>query len=134
MSNETAFSIANALVFPQWLLMLVAPRWWLTQWLVRHPLIPALLACLYVYYLFTSTGPALDFTQFATLGGVMSLFQNGGERVMLAGWIHYLAFDLVAGMWVLRDGQERGIAHGWLVPCLLLYVGVSRVWLRASAR
>jgi hypothetical protein len=120
MSNETAFSLANALVFLQWLPMLVAPRWGVTQWLIRNPLVPALMACLYAYYLFTSTGTNLDFMQFATLKGVMSLFQNGGERVMLAGWIHYLAFDLVAGMWVLRDGQERGIAHGWLVPCLLL--------------
>ena len=138
MSNETAFSVANALVFPQWMLMLVAPRWRATQWLVRTPLIPALLAVLYAAYLFTSTGGSLDFMSFATLKGVMVLFQTGGERVMLAGWIHYLAFDLVAGCYILRDAQERGIAHGWLVPCLLfcfmlgpigmlLYVGVRVV-------
>ncbi len=119
MSNEIAFSLANALVFPQWLLMIAAPRWRGTQWLTRTLLIPALLAIVYAYYLFSSTGGALDFMTFATLKGVMTLFRQGGERVMLAGWIHYLAFDLVAGCWILRDGQQHKIGHGWLIPCLL---------------
>jgi hypothetical protein len=119
MLNETVFLLANALVFPQWLLMIAAPRWRITQWLIRILLVPALLAVLYGYYLFTSAGGSLDFMSFATLNGVMTLFQQGGERVMLAGWIHYLAFDLVAGCWILRDAQQQAIAHGWLIPCLL---------------
>ena len=119
MSNEIAFSLANALVFPQWLLMIVAPRWVVTQWLTRTLLVPALLAVLYAWYLFTSTGGSLDFMSFATLKGVTMLFQQGGEQVMLAGWIHYLAFDLVAGCWILRDAGQHSIAHGWVIPCLL---------------
>ena len=119
MSNETAFSLANALVFPQWLLMIIAPRWLVTQWLTRKLVVPALLAVLYAYYLFTSTGGSLNFMSFASLKGVMTLFQQGGERVMLAGWIHYLAFDLVAGCWILRDAKRYSIAHAWLIPCLL---------------
>lgn len=119
MSNETAFSLANALVLPQWLLMIGTPRWRVTQWLMRTSLIPALLAVLYAYYLFTGTGGSLDFGSFSTLKGVLTLFQQGGERVMLAGWIHYLAFDLVAGSWLLRDAQQHSIAHDWLIPCLL---------------
>lgn len=119
MSLEAAFSLANALVFPQWLLMIFAPRWQVTQWLTRLLFIPAALAIMYAFYLFSSSSSGLDFMSFATLKGVMTLFETGGERVMLAGWIHYLAFDLVAGSWILRDGQQRGIAHGWLVPCLL---------------
>ena len=43
--------------------------------------------------------------------------------VALAGWIHYLAFDLFIGAWVLRDARRRGIAH-WqvllIVPFLFL--------------
>ncbi|ARK10651.1 ABA4-like family protein [Fibrella sp. ES10-3-2-2] len=119
MSNEIAFSLANALVFPQWLLMLAAPNWSVTRWLTRTLIVPALLAVLYGYYLFTSTGGSLNFMSFATLKGVMTLFQQGGEQVMLAGWIHYLAFDLVAGCWILRDAHQHSIAHGWLIPCLL---------------
>ena len=40
--------------------------------------------------------------------------------LLLAGWIHYLAFDLFVGSWEVRDAQERGIPHLAVVPCLLL--------------
>ncbi|MCY7357856.1 MAG: DUF4281 domain-containing protein [Rudanella sp.] len=117
MTPETAFSIANALVMPQWILMAVAPRWFVTQWLTRTLLIPMVLAVIYISYLFSGTTP-LDFSSFGTLQGVMSLLGSGQKGVALAGWVHYLAFDLVVGCWVLRDGQERGIRHWLLIPCL----------------
>ena len=129
MTPENAFSLANLLVLPQWLLMIVAPRWRVTQVLAQWLPIPVILAVFYVYYLFaasTSTngsgqsGPALDFRAFSTLSGVMSLMGSGQREAALAGWIHYLAFDLVAGSYVLLDGQARTIHHGWLIPCLLL--------------
>ncbi len=117
MTLDSAFQLANTLVLPQWLLMIVAPRWRVTQWLMTSLLIPGLLALLYIYYLFT-TGSELDFRSFSTLGGVVALFKQ--QQAVLAGWIHYLAFDLVAGSWILRNGQERGVNHLLLVPCLLL--------------
>ncbi|CCH56495.1 hypothetical protein BN8_05836 [Fibrisoma limi BUZ 3] len=123
MTPETAFQYANLLVLPQWLLMIVAPRWRMTQLLARMLPIPMILAGMYLYWLFTipssGNGPGLDFRAFSTLAGVQSLF-TGQKEAVLAGWIHYLAFDLVAGSYVLRDGQTRGIHHGWLVPCLIL--------------
>ena len=61
---ETAFQIANALVLPQWLLMIFAPRWSVTQWLVRSYLIPVLLACMYAYFLFS--GVPLNFSDFGS--------------------------------------------------------------------
>jgi Domain of unknown function (DUF4281) len=129
---ETAFQIANALVLPQWLLMIVAPRWGVTQWLVRSYLIPVLLACLYAYFIF-SGGP-LDFNDFSTLEGVKRLFSKGGDGAVLAGWIHYLAFDLVAGSFVLKDSQEKNIGHGWIVLplffCFMLGpIGLLLYWL-----
>lgn len=117
MTPETAFSIANALVMPQWILMAVAPRWFVTRWLTRTLIIPMVLAVIYIAYLFTGSKP-LDFSSFNTLQGVMSLMGSGQKGPALAGWVHYLAFDLVAGCWVLRDGQERGISHWLLIPCL----------------
>ena len=117
MTFDNAFQLANTLVLPHWLLMLVAPRWRGTQWLMSTLLIPGLLALMYVFYLFTSDSD-LDFRSFSTLAGVMALFKQ--DQAVLAGWIHYLAFDLVAGSWVLQNGQKRGINHLLLVPCLLL--------------
>jgi hypothetical protein len=38
----------------------------------------------------------------------------------LAGWIHYLAFDLFVGAWESRDAQRLGISPILVAPCLFL--------------
>ena len=40
--------------------------------------------------------------------------------LLLAGWLHYLAFDLLIGRWEVRDAQQRGIPHLLVIPCLAL--------------
>ena len=44
----------------------------------------------------------------------------GQPWLLLAGWVHYLAFDLFVGSWEVRDARERGIPHLAVVPCLAL--------------
>lgn len=132
MSPDAVFQLANTLVLPQWVLMIVAPRWRVTQWLMRSYLIPVSLAVVYVIYLFG--GGPVDFGSFGSLQGVKSLFANGGNGVMLAGWVHYLAFDLVAGSAVLRDAQQNQVPH-WLIilPLFLCFmvgpVGLLMYWI-----
>ena len=48
----------------------------------------------------------------------MKLFTN--EWATLAGWIHYLAFDLFVGAWEVKDAQEKNISHWFVIPCLIL--------------
>ena len=55
---------------------------------------------------------------FSSLDDVALLFSN--PWMLLAGWIHYLAFDLLVGTWEARDSRDRGIPHLLLVPCLIL--------------
>ncbi len=105
MNLETVFSIVNALVLPQWLLMIFAPNWSCTQKLVNSYLIPIALAGVYAYYVLSGMGD-MDFRAFSTLAGVKQLFTI--EQGVLAGWIHYLCFDLFTGSWVLKDSLERG--------------------------
>ena len=137
MNSETVFQLANALVLPQWLLMITAPRWSVTQWLMKSYLIPVSLAIIYVTYLFQ--GGPVDFSAFGTLAGVKGLFANGGDGVMLAGWVHYLAFDLVAGTVVLRDAQANKIPH-WLIIVPLFFcfmlgpVGLLLYWIIRTMR
>ena len=38
---------------------------------------------------------------FGSLADVATLFQK--QELLLAGWIHYLAFDLFIGAWEVRD-------------------------------
>ena len=123
MTYDALFQLANALVLPQWLLIWFAPRWRFTRKLVYSLLIPALLGGLYVYLLATASSP-IDPRDFGSWTGVKKLFSGGSDASLLAGWVHYLAFDLLAGSWVWQDAQERSIAPGWvLVPlffCFLL--------------
>lgn len=137
MMSETVFQLANTLVLPQWLLMVVAPRWSVTRWLMDSYLIPVCLAVIYVSYLFN--GSPVDFGSFGSLAGLKTLFANGGDGVMLAGWVHYLAFDLMAGLVVLRDAQARQIPH-WLIIVPLFFcfmlgpVGLLLYWLIRTVR
>jgi Domain of unknown function (DUF4281) len=63
---------------------------------------------------------------FSSLQGVATLF--GTRGLLLAGWVHYLAFDLWLGRWQIDALQSASTAARplhwslrWLVvPCLLL--------------
>ena len=55
---------------------------------------------------------------FATLDGVAALFSQRGA--LLAGWIHYLAFDLFVGSWEVEDAARHGLGHWLILPCLFL--------------
>jgi hypothetical protein len=116
MNAEQIFSLANTLALIGWVLLAVAPRWKWTNRLVLSGAIPLLLSVAYLILI------ALFFGQseggFGSLAGVMKLFTN--QWATLAGWIHYLAFDLLVGLWEVKDAQRRGISHWFVVPCLLL--------------
>ena len=70
---------------------------------------------LYLYLIVRYMGPGEG--GFGSLSDVRQLFSH--DHLLLAGWIHYLAFDLFIGSWEVRDAQRLGIPHLWVVPCLL---------------
>ena len=78
--------------------------------------IPALFAGLYVVIIAATWGRSPG--GFSSLSEVALLFQS--PWLLLAGWVHYLAFDLLVGSWMVRDARRRGIAHLLVVPLLLL--------------
>lgn len=55
---------------------------------------------------------------FFSLKGVLSLFKT--PRVVLGGWIHFLAFDLMIGLFIATDAASRGFSHWLLLPALFL--------------
>jgi hypothetical protein len=40
-------------------------------------------------------------------------------HIVVAGWIHYLIFDLFVGAWESRDAVRRGVPLWLVIPCLL---------------
>jgi hypothetical protein len=115
-SPEQIFSLCGALVLPGWLLLVFLPRWRWTARLVCPVIIPLVLAVVYLWLVATNFGRTSG--DFNSLAGVAQLFQN--PKALLAGWIHYLAFDLFIGSWEVRDAQRVGLHHLLVVPCLVL--------------
>jgi hypothetical protein len=55
---------------------------------------------------------------FDTLENVARLFAS--RELLLAGWIHYLAFDLFIGAWEVRTARAEGMNFLLVLPCLVL--------------
>ncbi|MEQ9663634.1 MAG: DUF4281 domain-containing protein, partial [Parasphingopyxis sp.] len=102
MDWETIFSLANGFAMIAWIVLLLAPRreWLFT--LLRDGAVGLLClayAAILIYLMFFATGGGDEGgPDFTTLQGVMALFATEGGTTV--GWIHYLAFDLFAGLWV----------------------------------
>jgi len=116
MSPERIFSLCGMLATVGWLLLIFLPRWRWTARLVCPVVIPLLIALIYLWLVATTFGRTPG--GFGSLAEVSTLFQN--PRALLAGWIHYLAFDLFIGSWEVRDAQRVRIHHLLVVPCLVL--------------
>ena len=71
-----------------------------------------------VYVAFVASVFGVEGGGFGSLQEVKTLFSVDGAVV--AGWVHYLAFDLLIGSWELKDSQSRGISHWLVIPCMLL--------------
>ena len=115
MTAETLFSICNTSVMPVWLLLAIAPRWKVTDWITSTSIVSLLLGTIYGLLFLSSVGQIEG--GFGSLEGVKQLFAN--DYILLAGWVHYLAFDLFIGAWEVRDARVVGISHWLVIPCLL---------------
>ena len=109
------FSVVNLLAMVGWVLLAVFPhrRWPAER--VSGWVIPGLLSAVYVAIVALVWGRTPG--GFSSLAAVSQLFDN--EWMLLAGWVHYLAFDLFVGSWIVRDSRTRGIGHVWVLPSLL---------------
>lgn len=114
MKAEQIFSIANLIAMISWILLAVAPRWIVTRKIVLSGTIPLLLSAAYLILIAVFFGSSEG--GFSSLAGVMKLFTY--EWTVLAGWIHYLAFDLLVGIWEVKDAQAKNISHWFVIPCL----------------
>jgi hypothetical protein len=116
MTPDRLFGIVNAIALISWVLLAALPRQrWVTH-TVTGTVVPALLATVYAAIIATTWNSSPG--GFSTLSAVGTLF--GNPWLLLAGWTHYLAFDLLVGNWEVRDARERAIPQAFVLPCLIL--------------
>ncbi|MEM9157532.1 MAG: ABA4-like family protein [Verrucomicrobiota bacterium] len=114
MTPEQVFSIASNIALPSWLYLLAAARWTPKTFAVVKLLIPATLSLIYLLSVITAY-PLQG--GFSSLSDVANLFSD--DWALLAGWVHYLAFDFFVGCWILEQAKKRAIPHWLLVPILI---------------
>lgn len=121
MTPDILFQLAGRVAMLGWLLLAIGlflPRRWSAGCLLLGGrVVPLLLSSAYAACLLRWWGGSEG--GFASLDALAQLF--GVRGLLLAGWIHYLAFDLLVGRWQVDQTQAAGsppLLRWFTVPCL----------------
>ncbi len=109
------FQYSGPLVLLGWLALALSPLAPRLAQIVAGLAIPAILSVAYTALILVHWADAPG--GFSSLADVMALFTD--PPVALAGWLHYLAFDLLIGAWITRTARREGIPHLLILPCLV---------------
>ncbi len=125
--DRTIYAVINTCTAPVWLAMILAPRSALTRQVVRlaTPLYAALGASYIALLASGWGGERVDFRDPETVRRGLAQ-----PRGFLAGWAHYIAFDLFVGRWIWEQGlaSSRSTRVALLLTWLAGPAGLS-VWL-----
>ena len=122
MTPELAFQLGSIAAIVAWLLLATggfvsnsgSHRLLL---LVGGRIVPLILALGYIVLLITYWKSAPD-GNFGSLDGIARLFSSRGK--LAGGWLHFLAFDLFVGRWVIDEVLQTQRPRWLLLPALPL--------------
>ncbi len=122
MTPEDIFAIANTAALPGWAILILAPRRWPLLNAVPALILPGALSLGYAAMVLTHfANAAAAGGGYGTLAQVAILF--GDDWALLAGWVHYLAFDMFVGAWAAarmdRIGLDRIVQAAVLVSIFM---------------
>lgn len=115
MTADALFQLTGPMAMLGWLTLVLAPLAPRLSDAIATLVIPALLSVGYTALILVHWSDAPG--GFDSLANVMLLFTN--PAVALAGWVHYLAFDLFVGAWITRTARAERIPHLLVLPCLV---------------
>ncbi len=113
MPFDPLFRLANSFALLAWTALILLPRWRALRIasLAGIGVLCVLYTALVLRYFFGVAGGG-----FFSLPAVQRLFTS--PPVALAGWVHYLAFDLCVGWWIACRCDAVGLSR-WLQAPLL---------------
>jgi hypothetical protein len=115
-TSDLIFAVASQAAMAGWAALVLLPRRPFVVTLLQTGLVGALsltYAVLIFIYFFRVEGGG-----FGSIAEVRALFMS--DPVLVAGWIHYLAFDLFVGIWIAGKADEIGLPRILQAPILLL--------------
>jgi hypothetical protein len=116
MSADLIFQYATLIAVAGWATLLISPLIPRLSDLAAAYAMPALISIAYAGLILAFWTRAEG--GFGSLDEVAQLFQT--RELLLAGWLHYLAFDLFVGAWIVRRGRADGVPFWLVLPCLPL--------------
>ena len=117
MSPDAVFQACSSIAMAGWLILLIISPFWSSFDKLLIGIVITLFAIVYAWLIF-QVFTLEDFEKFSSLNGVMELFTD--KTAVTAGWIHYLAIDLLNGIWIKKNAQKYNIHHLIVLPCLLV--------------
>jgi hypothetical protein len=120
-SPDDLYLALNYGVMPFWALIIFVPFLKITDTLVHSVLAPIVLGVTYTWLLANVMGGVVHMPEgagFASLDALMKTFSV--KEAVVAGWAHYIVFDLFVGAWIARDAQRVGLNQFIVAPSLLL--------------
>jgi len=119
-SLSLLYKIVNATAALGWSILIFLPNWYFADSVIKYGIVVGL-CVFYIYLLFIKKDTNNEIYpkgNFMSLEGVLLLFKN--PRNLLAGWVHYLAFDLMLGIYIKHQAINLGMSHFIQIPCFLL--------------
>lgn len=136
MNHELIFSAANTLALSSWIILILFGDSKVAHKIIHSGGVSTFLSIAYmiaVIFALASGAPG----GFDSLESVSRLFES--RDWLLAGWVHYLAFDLWVGSWISRKARSKNFHPLLAAPILILTfmlgpVGYLLFWCTSSVR
>lgn len=114
MTPDAIFQLSNTIALLGWLVLIIASPFWVSFDKFLIGIVVTIFALAY-FWLLAQHFQFSEMEKFGTLDGVMELFTS--KTAVTTAWLHFLAFDLMAGIWIKKNAAVHGIKHWLLLPC-----------------
>lgn len=116
MTADNFYWYASVLIFIPWFMLIFLPNGQYTNRVAIGAAVIMVAAA--TYFIISYLGGDGDGGSFDSLEGFKNLFRS--KEMLLSGWLNYLSFCLLVGVWLSDDAHKQGIPHIIVAPCLAL--------------
>ena len=116
MTPDTIFLTTCSIAAAGWIIIIFLSPFWRGYDKFVTGIVIALLAIAYTWVNASNFDPGL-IKKFGSLDGIAQIFSN--RYLLTAAWIHFLAFDLLAAVWIKNNSVRHGISHLSIIPALI---------------